>query len=353
MFAAAVVAAGLIFFFLKSLRNYRALPELPRREAKQPPQDVIVIIPARNEEQNVARVIQSFPPHWTLVVDDHSTDRTVEVARVNGAEVIAAPALPFGFIGKPNACAAGAKATQSDWILFADADTWYSPEFLNSLLDYAEQEQLEMLSVYPERVTESAIGKLLAPYALALFFCGIDARRINDPRSPDALTNGQCLLVRRKFYDFIGTHAAVARSFADDIDLAARAKRHRAKIRLVRAEPMAFVRAHDNLQEIWRGISRRSYRLLRVNTLAGFQVIVVSILAFLWLPILIWLALDRQWIALPFFAVVPAVALAPWYGNIGRALLAPVAIYLVQLMGINGILCGAFGASTIWKGRRI
>src|ERR1700748_1673687 len=54
--------------------------------------DLTVIIPARNEEQNLAACLQSIVAQsedifqlgrdWELiVVDDHSTDRTAEIAR--------------------------------------------------------------------------------------------------------------------------------------------------------------------------------------------------------------------------------------------------------------------------------
>lgn len=52
----------------------------------------LVFIPAWNEEQNLAAVIgglrRELPDVDVLVVDDGSTDRTAEVARANGAEVL-------------------------------------------------------------------------------------------------------------------------------------------------------------------------------------------------------------------------------------------------------------------------
>ena len=52
----------------------------------------LVFIPAWNEEQNIAAVIQGLhgelPEADVLVVDDGSTDQTAAVARVNGAEVL-------------------------------------------------------------------------------------------------------------------------------------------------------------------------------------------------------------------------------------------------------------------------
>jgi glycosyltransferase involved in cell wall biosynthesis len=65
--------------------------------------DTLVFIPAWNEEENLAAVIddlrEELPQVDVLVVDDGSTDRTADVARANGAEVLSFPSnrgLPAG-----------------------------------------------------------------------------------------------------------------------------------------------------------------------------------------------------------------------------------------------------------------
>ena len=54
--------------------------------------DTVVFIPAWNEEQNLPAVLESLHAHLpdadVLVVDDGSTDRTADVAREHGAEVL-------------------------------------------------------------------------------------------------------------------------------------------------------------------------------------------------------------------------------------------------------------------------
>jgi chlorobactene glucosyltransferase len=353
LWAAAFVAAGMIFFFVKSRIQFQSLPALPQADFREPAQDVIVIVPARNEEKNIARVVSSFPPGWVLVVDDESVDRTVEVARANTAEVIAAPRLASGRTGKPNACAAGAAATRSDWVLFVDADTWYAPEFLTSLLDYATAEKLDLVTAFPRQVMKTWPERVLLPYAFALYFCGVDAVAVNNPKSGEALANGQCMLFRRSFYEFIGGHAAVSASVIEDVDLAVRAKRHRGQIRVVRAGNMAFVRMYTGFAEIWRGFSKNSFRFLQANPRTGLQVVAASILAASWLPVVLWLAAEDQWIALAAFAPLPMFLLASWYGGILEAVVAPLGIYLFQLIALNGMLLAITGRKTLWKGRPV
>ena len=56
---------------------------------------LLIYMPALNEEKGLGEVIKDLPKKIegvdeikTLVVDDGSTDRTVEIARKNGADVI-------------------------------------------------------------------------------------------------------------------------------------------------------------------------------------------------------------------------------------------------------------------------
>jgi glycosyltransferase involved in cell wall biosynthesis len=65
--------------------------------------DTVVFIPAWNEEENLPAVFEDLAAHLpdadVLVVDDGSTDRTAEVAREHGAEVLSLGAnkgLPVG-----------------------------------------------------------------------------------------------------------------------------------------------------------------------------------------------------------------------------------------------------------------
>src|SRR5262245_50948952 len=57
-----------------------------------PSHDTVVFVPAWNEEQNLPAVLdelrEGLPESDVLVVDDGSTDRTAEIARDHGADVV-------------------------------------------------------------------------------------------------------------------------------------------------------------------------------------------------------------------------------------------------------------------------
>src|SRR5271154_5576481 len=120
--------------------------------------EVSVIVPARNEEANLADCLESLTTQVgvafeIIVVDDNSTDRTREIAlRHSGVRVTSPEPLPPGWTGKNNAVVTGAEAARADWLLFTDADTIHQPGSLASALAEAKKEQADLLSYSPEQV---------------------------------------------------------------------------------------------------------------------------------------------------------------------------------------------------------
>lgn len=344
------VAAGMAVFLIKSRWNYLRLPELPAAVTSR---DVTVIIPARNEERTIARVVSSFNGLRVIVVDDASEDATALQARQAGAQVVNAPALRTGHLGKPNACQAGAAIARSKWLLFVDADTWYAPGFAASLAGYAEHEALDIATAFLHQEAAGMAEKVILPYAFALYFCGVSAANVNSAGSREALANGQCLLVRRAAYEAMGGHAAVASSVIEDVAFAAEAKRRGLRVRVVRAEHSGFVRMYEDWTAIRRGFEKNSFRFLGANPVTGIQVILASILLTSYLPVIAWLVLEAHWAAAVAFALIPSLLLVPWYGGFTRSLAAPAAIYTFQLIALSAMVRTLTGLGTQWKGRHV
>ena len=89
-----------------------------------------VIIPAFNAATTLARAIdsvraQSWPVHEIIVVDDGSTDDTVDAARRFGDAVRLIRQRNSGVSVARNA---GAAAATGDWLAFLDADDGYAPD---------------------------------------------------------------------------------------------------------------------------------------------------------------------------------------------------------------------------------
>jgi glycosyltransferase involved in cell wall biosynthesis len=101
---------------------------------------ISVCIVAFNEEANITRTLQSVQgiADEIILVDSHSTDRTVEHAKAIGAKVYIEDWK--GFAAQKNS--ANAKAT-CDWILSLDADEEVSPELVASIQELRKPDQPE------------------------------------------------------------------------------------------------------------------------------------------------------------------------------------------------------------------
>ncbi len=96
-----------------------------------------IVVPAFNEERLLAASLASIREAakafddggWELIVcDNNSTDRTAEIARAAGAQVLFEPHNQIS-----RARNRGAAAATGEWLLFVDADSFPSPELFRDL----------------------------------------------------------------------------------------------------------------------------------------------------------------------------------------------------------------------------
>ena len=112
-------------------------PILPRHEQieRRGPDGVLhritVIVPTRNEAENLRPVLELAAPYADelLVVDGHSTDGTRELAEACGARVI----LDEG-LGKGAALRLGMQEASGDIMVFVDADGSHDPRDIPALV---------------------------------------------------------------------------------------------------------------------------------------------------------------------------------------------------------------------------
>jgi glycosyltransferase involved in cell wall biosynthesis len=338
VWSALAVAILMIAWVLRARRHYRSMPEI-RRVSPAKPADCMVVIPARNEERVIARAVRSLPPDSVIVVDDFSTDRTRAEAEAAGAGVLRAPELVPGALGKPNACAEGARVLTSKWILFTDADTHFEPGAVESAVAAAEASDIAFLSLYLLPVYEGFSAATLGPLFHALYFCGI-----TPAEDPAAAFNGQCVLVRRLPYEFVGGHKALLSYLNEDLKMAALAARHRLKFAVARAPGLGRAAIDP------RDFERNAHRFTLVSLWIGARIVLAGLSFALWIPALVWLLLARQWIAAAAFAILPMLLLVPWYGA-GRCPLAPLGILRMVPLLFRSMVSALAGGKIEWKGR--
>ena len=225
---------------------------------------VSVIVPARNEEASLAACLDSLVSQTgvtfeIIVVDDHSTDRTHEIAERFAAahpgkvRVISAVPLPDGWTGKNNAVTTGAREALGEWLLFTDADTIHLPGSLARALSEANQTGSDLLSYSPEQIAVTFWEMAILPVVFAELARQYPPSKVSDPKSPIAAANGQFILIRREAYTAIGGHAAIASQILEDVALARVVKGSGRKIHFRYAADAVRTRMYRNFSQLREG----------------------------------------------------------------------------------------------------
>jgi glycosyltransferase involved in cell wall biosynthesis len=337
---------------------------------------VSVIIPARNEEVNIARVVRSLARQQgvqeILVVDDQSVDQTGEILAALELEIpllrtLRVEVLPDGWLGKTHAVAMGARAATGDWLLFTDADTEHLAGSLAELVQRAENERADLLSLSPGQETPTWWEKSVIPIIYVKLASLFRFAEVSDPRSPVAAANGQYILVRRKIYEECGGHEAVKSAILEDVELARRIKALGGKLLFLPGARWVRTRMYRSFREMWVGWAKNLYLLYGGNVAK-----MLAAVASLWLlevfPVLAFMA-ACLWVALVRTSGVATLTAVGWFllalarqWNYGRALARlgfdpalanyqPMGAALLGAMMLASLRAHRGTGSIQWKGR--
>jgi len=323
--------------------------------------NVSVIVPARNEEAVLATCLGSLSgqqgtQYEIIVVNDHSTDRTREIAEWFRVRVIEADQLPEGWNGKCNACWSGAKVARGNWLLFTDADTQHKPTSIVQGLLEAESMGAALLSYSPKQEVHGPTERALMPVIFAELAATYRPKDVCDPNSPVAAANGQYLLVRRDAYDVIGGHAAVAHSILEDVELASRVKRAGYRLRF-RVSEVVRTRMYRSFGAMWEGWTKNLALLFpRPLWLATKRAVEFLLVLMFTVAVLVSWAF-RDWTGMGINGTVLALLLFLFFRRIRWAhfdwlsnLLALFGLPLFSLLLVNSYISHKRGKVS-WKGR--
>ncbi len=99
---------------------------------------ITILFPAFNEEQIIGNTIRQvkelYPDFEILVIDDGSTDKTMQVAMDAGANVWPHPYN----IGNGAAIKTGLRVAKGEWIIMMDSDGQHDPRDIEKLLKYKD-----------------------------------------------------------------------------------------------------------------------------------------------------------------------------------------------------------------------
>jgi hypothetical protein len=232
---------------------------------------VSVMVPARNEEENIRQLLESVlrcegVDLEVLVWDDGSTDRTAQVVRSfelsdSRVRLLSGIGLPAGWAGKQHACQRLSEAAKGDVLVFLDADVRLRrSDALWRIAGAFLRQDLDLLSGVPLQRTDTFFEKLIVPmiHFVLIGFLPIDAmRKTRDPGF--AAGCGQLMAFRASAYREVGGHAAVRDSFHEGITLTRLFRAAGKTTELFDAQDLCSCRMYRGLREVWDGFAKNAH----------------------------------------------------------------------------------------------
>jgi cellulose synthase/poly-beta-1,6-N-acetylglucosamine synthase-like glycosyltransferase len=227
---------------------------------------VSVLIPMRNEEENVKDCLNSISRQKglenleILALDDGSTDNTSnEIRAFPTVKLISGEKLPAKWLGKLWACQQLAEKSSGDYLVFVDADV--------RLTDYAIANSIskmgnwDYISPYPRQLTSGFIQKIFQPLLQWSWLASVPlliAQKYSI-RSM-AIANGQFLIIKRDAYFKSGAHAGIKSEVLDDLMLARNLLRHGYKGGVAEASNIAACHMYKNRMDLFKGYQKSLWK---------------------------------------------------------------------------------------------
>lgn len=325
---------------------------------QHPENAVTVLIPARNEAAVISQTLSSLaaqdPPPHIILVDDQSSDQTIEIARslnLNNLIIVHGEKLPAGWSGKLWALEQGFSHVQTDLVLLLDADIDLEPGTLSALLEKLESENLDFLSLMARLRMKSFWEKLLLPSYIYFFKLLYPFKLSNSGHPYIAAAAGGCLLTKSEIIREMGGFASLRSALIDDCTLAKNARGLGKSTWIGLTRSAVSLRTNDHLSDIWNMVARTAYTQLNYSPIllivcsvlmfTAYIVPLILLVQFTWLGILI--------LTLMLMTFVPVIL----YYNLNPVWIfgLPISGILYLLMTFTSAIRYFRGERSQWKGR--
>jgi 4,4'-diaponeurosporenoate glycosyltransferase len=311
---------------------------------------IAVVVPARNEADSLPRLVPALvaaarPGDEVVVVDDHSTDATAEVAARLGATVTTPPDLSAGWLGKPHACWHGANSTSAGTLVFLDADVQPSVDLLDRIAAAVHAHPGEVVSVQPYHVPGRPAEHLSMLFNITALM-GVGRFSIWGARVAPRAAFGPVLAIERTTYERVGGHAHpdVRAMHTEDIALA----------RLVGAAQL-YTGRPDVCFRMYPGGARELVRGWTRSVATGARSVrwwlAVATAAWVW-------SLAGGMFVSPWLYLTSAVQVLVLSRRAGRfsplmAALYPLALAVFVLVFVRSAVAVVLRRDVVWKQRRV
>ena len=361
------------FFFLYSLliiyywRAWKSIPDYTVSNSI-PQTKISVVIPARNEENNIGHLLQALQEQTypstlfeVIVIDDHSTDGTAGVVQQYPSVKLIHLKEDGINSYKKKAIETGIAAATGEWIVTTDADSLPSRNWLQTIADFKESNNSVMIAAPVVIECNSSVLQIFQAMDF-MVLQGITGAAVY--KNQLSMCNGANLAYEKKIFNEVNGFDGIDNiASGDDMLLMHKiAKQHPEKIHylkskeaIVSTQPMKTWKDFFNQRIRWASKARHYWdkRIILVLLLVYF-----FNLSFFTLAVAgffchhYWLYLGGLWLAKTIieFPFVYSVSLF-----FGKQSLMKYFFFLQPLHIIYTIGSGLFGqfGKYEWKGRRV
>jgi glycosyltransferase involved in cell wall biosynthesis len=324
-------------------------------------QKLSILIPARNEEKNIGRILdcvlnQDYKNFEVVVCDDHSTDGTpaiLEEYSKRHAEInwFKGEELRSGWTGKNFACHQLAGKATGDTLLFVDADMEVHGDIISNMLGYMRKRKILMLSIFPKQLLITRGEQLTVPVMNWILLSLLPLPMvIFGLRSSFSAANGQFMMFRAHVYHKLQPHSIVRSSAVEDIEIMSLYKKGHYRCATLLGDQRVQCRMYSAYKEAIAGFSKNVLHFFSGSLPWAFFYILFTTFGLLFIAL--W--------SLPWF--LPALAMAlisrvlislMSHQDVFRNLLWVPMQHFSFLRMVTMALMHKSQGSLLWKGREI
>lgn len=331
----------------------RPAPAIERTES------VTILIPVRNEAENIADLVLSLQAQQCLTkpeiifINDSSTDETadkLQEAKDGGAQIkiINAPTLPEGWLGKPWALQQGYLQATGEVLVTLDADVRMTSTAIAQAL--AMLGERSFVSPYPRQIAKTFSERLIQPLLQWSWMSTVPLRIAEkSSRTSLAVANGQFFLVEKNALDQIGGFSAIASQVLDDMELARALIASGAKGGVADGSSLAQTRMYKNFAEIKAGYGKSLWKAFGGKN-GSFGAIVFLFLTGI-APVIAWFTGNPLgFVAYEFVVITRVLSAVRSRGRIIDSVLHPISCAILIYLIIYSWRARGVVA---WKGRTL
>ncbi len=228
---------------------------------------VSVLIPARNEEKNIANLLndlisQDYRNIEVYVFNDQSEDTTdhivSEFAKRDGRiRLINSAGLPEGWLGKNFACHTLSQSGKGDYFLFLDADVRIEGSIIDGMVYMSEKKKLDLISIFPKQVIITPGEWMTVPvmnYILLTLLPLVFVRKLKFYSM--AAANGQFMFFKASVYKALEPHRIMKDNKVEDIETARYMKRNHFRVACLTGDNSVRCRMYSGFSEAVNGFSK-------------------------------------------------------------------------------------------------